>query len=219
MLLKRYSSAFGLSSEEQAVLYKRYDQLTSESPTQSSLIIEKDKLREEDAGLLVGKRSASAAPYPVPWQRESMKVPPVVRVKQTWDPKQRQQEMQQQGKVENGRSRAVEGLVTGEENFPHPWQKLMRVEVKSNPEEELGFVGQQQREEGEYEGGEYREDKYKEIDEEEDEYTEDKYKEIDEEEESDEAEDEYDEEVDEELDYYVFLKHMEDLAEFLSRVQ
>ena len=117
-----------------------------------------------------------------------MRTPPVVRVKQTWDPRQRQQEMQQQGKIENGRSRAVEGSVTGEENFPHPWQRVMRVEVKANPEEEQG-------EEDEYEVGEYEVDececevdKYEESDEyEESDYDEDEY------EESDYDEDEYEE--------------------------
>lgn len=231
--------AFDLSREEQTVLYKRYDELNSES-----LAVEKDQLREEDAGLRVDKRSARADPYPIPWRRESMK-PPVVRVKQTWDPMQRHQEMQQQGKVENGRSRAVEGPVTGEEKFPHPWQRLMKVEVKAIPEEELGFVERPQREEGEYEeyeyeGSDYGEggyeqsdyDEYEESDDEgeygESDNNEDEYEDSDYDEDEYEDEYEYDEyeydgddeggyEADEELDYE-FLRHMEDLEEYLSRV-
>jgi len=44
-----------------------------------------------------------------------MKKDPVVLVKQTWDPRQRIQEENSQGTIENGKSRSTEVLSTGEE--------------------------------------------------------------------------------------------------------
>jgi len=44
-----------------------------------------------------------------------MKKDPIVYVKQTWDPRQRIQEENSQGTIENGKSRSMEVLSTGEE--------------------------------------------------------------------------------------------------------
>ena len=101
-LLTRYANAFGNTTEAKAALYKRYnDALTVE--TQKYL--EAEQRREDDQYLQLEKR----------WRRASMKKDPVVRVKQTWDPRQRIQEENSQGAIENGKSRSTEVLSTGEE--------------------------------------------------------------------------------------------------------
>ena len=81
-----------------------------------------------------------------------MKKDPVVRVKQTWDPRQRIQEENSQGTIENGRSRSTEILSTGEEFVD---KEEMDRKVVSLPTRRPTAVEDVEEEEGE---GEYEEE-------------------------------------------------------------
>lgn len=107
-LLKRYASAFGHIEGQNTALYKRYEEsVLSTTPAAAAAaaaeaqraFAEQEQKREDDEYLHLEKR----------WRRENM-VEPVVRVKQNWETTQNTEQEQNQGRIQNGKSRAVEWL-------------------------------------------------------------------------------------------------------------